>query len=275
MACALIKGHTAVCPYRNNGETMRLRVLGCYGGETPDHKTTSFLVDDTLLIDAGSACSGLALDDQLKIRNILLSHTHMDHIRSIPFLLDNVLGKINHKITVWGIPEVLELLHANLFNGIIWPDFTQIPTPEKALLVLKPLEPGQETEVDGYRVTAIPVNHTVPTAGFIVDDGAMSLLYSGDTWETEEIWKAGNARANLKVVLAETSFPAEMARFGDVTKHLTTGNLPGELAKLNRPNARVFVYHTKPAYTAAIIAELAAVTDYDIQVMADGETYTF
>lgn len=254
---------------------MRLRVLGCYGGETPDHKTTSFLVDDTLLIDAGSACSGLTIEEQTKVKHILLSHTHMDHIRSIPFLLDNVLGRISHKITIWGLPEVLELLHDNLFNGIIWPDFTKIPTPEKALLVLKPLEPRQETEVEDYRVTAIPVNHTVPTAGFIIDDGTMSLLYSGDTSETEEIWKAGNARANLKVVLAETSFPAEMARFGDVTKHLTTGNLPGELAKLNRPDTRVFVYHTKPAHTTAIAAELAAIRDYDIRVMADGEAYTF
>ncbi|MDH4101135.1 MAG: 3',5'-cyclic-nucleotide phosphodiesterase [Nitrospirota bacterium] len=254
---------------------MQLRVLGCYGGETPDHRTSSFLVDDSLLLDAGSACSGLPLEDQLKIKHILLTHTHMDHIRSIPFLLDNVLGKVSHKITIWGIPEVLELLHDNLFNNMIWPDFTKIPTPEKALLVLNPLTPGQETDVDGYKVTAIPVNHTVPTAGFIVDNGEMSLLYSGDTAETDEIWKAGNERANLKVVLAETSFPAEMAKFGDLTKHLTSENLPGELKKLNRPEVPVYIYHTKPAHNATIKSELAAIEGYDIRIMADGESYSF
>lgn len=254
---------------------MRLRVLGCYGGETPEHKTTSFLVDDTLLIDAGSACSGLTVEDQCKIKHILLSHTHMDHIRSIPFLLDNILGKVSHKLTIWGMAEVLELLHANLFNGIIWPDFTKIPTPEKALLILKPLEPGVETAIDGYRVTAIPVNHTVPTSGFIVDDGNTSLLYSGDTTETEDIWKAGRARANLKAVLAETSFPAEMARFGDVTKHLTTGNIASELSKLARPEVSVLIYHTKPAYTESITTELAAIKDYKLRVITDGECFTF
>lgn len=254
---------------------MQLRVLGCYGGETPEHKTTSFLVDDTLLIDAGSACSGLTVEDQCKIKHILLSHTHMDHIRSIPFLLDNILGKVSHKLTIWGMAEVLELLHANLFNGVIWPDFTKIPTPEKALLVLKPLEPGVETEIDGYRVTAIPVNHTVPTSGFIVDDGNASLLYSGDTTETDDIWMAGKARANLKAVLAETSFPAEMARFGEVTKHLTTGNIASELSKLARPEVSVLIYHTKPAYTDSITTELAAIRDYKLRVIADGERFTF
>ncbi len=170
---------------------MKLQVLGCSAVELPKANLSSFLVDGKLLLDAGTI--GPALDEgrQWKIRNVLITHAHLDHIKDLPFFADNIsIRKRKHHVTVISIPKVIIAIKNNLFNDTVWPDFTKIPTPENPIIRLKSVKTEKPFTVDGYTVTAYKVNHTVPTVGYLIENArGRRLLYLGDTGQNEKIWK--------------------------------------------------------------------------------------
>ncbi|OLC41386.1 MAG: hypothetical protein AUH74_06105 [Nitrospirae bacterium 13_1_40CM_4_62_6] len=181
---------------------MKIRVLGCHGsdqvlnGSRGAHqcRTCAFLVNETVLVDAGTVGTALRLDEQKRIRHILLSHLHHDHIQGLPTLADNLVDAPDEPVTLTSIPSVLKGLQTHVFNDKVYPNFLKLPDPRHPVFVCRSLKPGKESELDGLRVTAIPVNHLVPTVGFLIRDNGSSFLYSGDTYVTEEIWKVA-ARA--------------------------------------------------------------------------------
>jgi cAMP phosphodiesterase len=192
-----------------------IRVLGCHGSElTIDDgkgglracRTCGFLVNDTCMVDAGSVSEGLMDAEQSKIRNVLLSHAHLDHIKGLPLLADNMAGRtLGGVIKVWSLPEVLEDLQRHIFNDVIYPDFTRLPTLEEAPLSYSPFRDETPITVDGLHVTSVRVNHTVPAVGFIIRDQESALLYSGDTSETRRIWEVGAKEPRLRAAFIETS----------------------------------------------------------------------
>jgi ribonuclease BN (tRNA processing enzyme) len=163
-----------------------------------------------------------------------------------------------HSVVLSSIPPVLDGLQAYVFNGEVYPDFLTLPNPQQSMFVCRSLEVGKEYELSGLHVTAIPVNHLVPTIGFIIRDGDASFVYSGDTHDTEELWRAAAKERTLKAALIETSFPDEMQELARVSKHLTPSLFAHQFRKLGRPELPVYVYHVKPRFREEIRRQLAA-----------------
>jgi ribonuclease BN (tRNA processing enzyme) len=171
---------------------MRIQVLGCSGAELPNKNMTGFLIDGDLLLDAGTIGEALPKSAQWKIRNILVTHPHLDHVKAIPFFLDNIVtADRDQQVTLYSDPRVIKALRQHLFNGLIWPDFTKIPSAEERILTLKEIPLEEPLEVDGYEVTAFKVHHTTPAIGYLLKNReGKKLLYTGDTGPTKAIWRA-------------------------------------------------------------------------------------
>lgn len=261
---------------------MKIRVLGCHGSDqvldesrgSHQCRTCAFLVDETVLVDAGTVGTALRLDEQRRIRHILLSHLHHDHIQGLPTLADNLAEERDGSVALLSIPPVLKGLRAHVFNDKVYPNFLKLPNPRHPVFVARVLEPGKESEVAGLRVTAIPVNHLVPAVGFLIRDKGAAFLYSGDTFETEEIWKAAAGEPTLKAAFIETSFPDSMAELARASKHLTPSVFAREFRKIGRPELPVYVYHLKPRVREQIKRELARLGIAKLTVLEEGQEIT-
>ena len=177
---------------------MQIKVLGCSGGIGGDKRTTSLLVDDDVLIDAGTGVGDLSLAALLKIDHIFVTHTHLDHIGFIPLLVDTVMGLRTQPVTLHATAEVIEILKAHIFNWLIWPDFNQIPNANNPFLVYHQMNVGDTVRVNHKTISALPANHVVPAVGYQIDGGANSLVFTGDTAGGKDFWHAVNKINNLK-----------------------------------------------------------------------------
>ena len=247
---------------------MIIRVLGSAGAEFPNFNPPAFLVDDVLLIDAGTTGAVLSAAEQERIRYIFLSHAHLDHVRGIPSLADNiVIGNCRAHLEVVSIPEAIATLRTHLLNDTLWPDFSCIPTPEEPVVSYREIEAEEEVQVGDYTVTAYRVNHTVPAVGYIVRSGGKALLYSGDTGPTDRLWEAARG---LSAMIVEVSFPNEMEGLALMTGHLTSRLLAIELGKLGELPPRIFITHPKPQYYELIRRELAELGIPQVELLRDG-----
>lgn len=250
---------------------MKLRVLGSAGAELPDFRPPAFLLDDQLLLDAGTIGAVLSEEEQWKIHTIFITHSHLDHIRSIPALADNVIiSKQLHTVSVLSTVEVITAMQNHLFNNVIWPDFSNIPSTDNPVIKFTAINPYQEYSINNYRVTAIPVNHTVPTVGYQVKAGGKTLVYTGDTGPTEEIWQYCSGADAL---IVEVSFPNAMKELAQLTKHLTASMLVEELAKIATLPKRFLITHPKPQYYEIIRREIEALPFDCIELLRDGSVY--
>ncbi|MBI5894239.1 MAG: 3',5'-cyclic-nucleotide phosphodiesterase [Deltaproteobacteria bacterium] len=255
---------------------MKLRVLGCFGAEMPGYKVTSFLINEDTLLDAGTVVSSLTLEEQMKIKNVIISHTHLDHIKDILFLADNLIGK-GLTVNIISAPYVLDSLKSHILNDAIWPDFTMLPTIADAVLKLVPAEVGAELSLGDITIKPVNVNHTVPAVGYIIKNKNSAFVYTGDTGPTDAIWEEAKKEPNLKFIIVEASFPNSMENIANASKHMTSYDLVGELKKLGKSGITVYVTHMKPQYLDIIKNELKAVNDLCscISVLELGEVIEF
>lgn len=254
---------------------MHVRVLGSAGSEGPGLNLSAFLIDDFLLLDSGTVALSLDRQAQCRITHIFLTHAHLDHIRGIPFLVDNLVSMDRpREVLVLGGREAIAALRKNIFNNQIWPDFTTIPDKDNPVLRYQAISTRKPVVVGNYRVQAVRVNHVVASYGYIVEDGADALLvYTGDTGPTTAIWKrVGSRRVNALII--EVSFPNELSELALATGHLTPALLEGEMRKMERIPDTIFVSHLKPAYRARIESQLAKIAGADLEVLSDGKTFT-
>lgn len=259
---------------------MKIAILGCHGSEgildteegRRSYNTCGFLLNDSLLLDAGTAASALSLDEQQEIRYIVLSHLHFDHIKGLPTLADNLSEHIQAPITVAGIPEVMIGLRRHIFNTDVYPDFFAIPSTDRPTFASKDLKPGNAYSFLDVEITPILVNHTVPTSGFIVQHHSSAFVYSGDTFATEELWHEARRLSHLKAAFIECSYPNSQDSLARASKHLTPTSLAQEFRKLDRPDIALYVYHLKPAYKAQIVQELRALHIPTLHVIEEGQT---
>ncbi|MBI4690761.1 MAG: MBL fold metallo-hydrolase [Nitrospirae bacterium] len=249
---------------------MRIKVLGCSGAEFPGFNPPGFLIDGKMLLDAGTIGAYLSENAQWKIRHIIVSHAHLDHIRGIPFLADNIIIKNKtHNVTVIGISPVLKALKDNLLNNVVWPDFTTIPDRENAVLKLMKIKAGETIRINSYKVTAHKVNHSVPAAGYIIEDGrGKKLLYTGDTGPTNTIWRKAD---KIDCAIIEVSFPNRMEALAVETGHLTPELLKKEIAKMEIIPDRVLITHPKPQHITTIAHEVKKLRMSNIRILKDGE----
>ena len=235
---------------------MRLRVLGCSGSiGGQQNRTTSFLVDQNILVDAGTGVGDLSLAELTLIDHIFVPHSHLDHVNSIAFFLDSVGALRPKPVTVYATGPTIAILKKNLFNWDIWPDFTVIPTPEEPWLRYEEIEVGETVALNGGKITVLPAIHTVPAVGYQLDSGKGSLVFTGDTGPNDALWSVVNRIENLKYLIIETSFSDKDRELAEVSKHLCPSTVAGELAKLKRP-AEIYITHLKPSEIELTMQEI-------------------
>ena len=235
---------------------MRLRVLGCSGGIGGRHlRTTSFLVDGDVLIDAGTGVGDLTLAELSQIDHVFVTHSHLDHVGSIPFMVDTVGGMRSRPLIVHATQPTIEILRNHLFNWSIWPDFAEIPSPQAPFLRYEEIELGKPVTLAGRRFTPIPARHTVPAVGYHLDSGAASLVFTGDTGPNDALWQTVNRIANLKFLIIETAFSNKERQLAEVSRHLCPQMLAEELGKLER-NAEIYITHLKPGEIEPTMLEI-------------------
>ncbi len=222
---------------------MKVKVLGCSGSETIGHMPPGFLVNDVMMLDAGTITAALSIEPQSRITDVLISHTHLDHIKAILFLADNIIGRIRKPVNIRTIPKVIDAIRKHLMNGIIWPDFTKIPTSRNPVLAYKPMQVGTPVKIGGLKVKAIPMNHPVPTVGFLVERWkSLRSLYSADTGPNEGLWKEAAKAKNLKAIIVDTSFPNSFEMIADASGHFTPAQLHNDLIKARLDNSVPILY---------------------------------
>jgi ribonuclease BN (tRNA processing enzyme) len=236
---------------------MQIKVLGCSGGIGGDMRTTALLLDDDVLIDAGTGVGDLSLEALLKIDHIFVTHTHIDHIGFIPLLLDTVMGLREKPVTLHGTCEVIDILKQHIFNWLVWPDFSKIPNSAFPFLIYNEIKLGESVQINHRAITALPANHVVPAVGYLVECGANSVVFTGDTAGGEDFWHAVNQINNLKYLIIETAFSNAEAHLATLSKHLCPDTLAIELLQL-KSAPQVFITHLKPEEGATIMQEIAA-----------------
>jgi ribonuclease BN (tRNA processing enzyme) len=245
---------------------MELRVLGCSGGEAEGNRLTGLLVNGTVAIDAGSLTQALTLEEQVAIRQIFISHSHLDHICTLPFFTKNIFGHTDVPVEIHALPETLDALRRHLFNDEIWPDFSVIPSPDNPIIRFSEIEPGRVYDVEGLRITPIPVNHLVPCVGYRVEDDHSAFIFSSDTAETDKVYELANATPNLRLFITEASFPNAQGWLADAAKHLTPEKLGKELKKL-KVDVPVGIYHLTPGDRPIMLPELKALKDKRLKLL--------
>ncbi len=249
---------------------MQLTVLGPHGGELPGCRSTCFLLDGVLALDAGALTSTLPLDELIKVDDILLTHSHFDHVKDLPLLADVLVGRRDAPVTIHANTECIATLKKNLFNNVLWPDFTRIPTAKNPVFRLKAFKSGAKFKIGRFQVRSVPVTHPVESCGFVLSDGEASMAMSGDTGPTEKFWKVLNTVEDLKLLLLETSFPNALQALADISGHFTPQTMLAELEKFDRRDCEVVLYHLKPAFVDVLKRE---VKQMPVRVCEQGETY--
>lgn len=236
---------------------MNVRVLGCSGGIGARARTTSFLVDDDILIDAGTGVEDLTIAELTSIDHVFLTHSHLDHIAALPLVVDSVGARRGKPLVVHALPETIAALKAHIFNWVIWPDFTEIPHYDRPWMRFEPLTVGGVVEVGGRWIRSLAANHTVPALGFHLYNARAALVFSGDTGPNDEFWRQVNGVQNLRYLIIETAFSNREQDLAVTARHLYPIQLAEELSKLQR-EPQVLITHLKPSDADLIAREVQA-----------------
>jgi ribonuclease BN (tRNA processing enzyme) len=234
---------------------------------------TTYLINETVAIDAGSLGLIGPIEEMSKVRHVFLTHSHLDHVASLPPFLDAVYDGSGDCVIIHGPEHTLEALKTDLFNNRLYPDFLKISTFRPPYLKLNTLQSGVPLDLPGLRVTPVEVNHVVPTFGYVVDDGKTGVVFPSDTAPTEEIWKVANACPHLKAVFLECTFPNSMLWLAEIAKHLTPDLYAQEMKKVNRP-VRYVTVHMHPRHRPIVANELLAMKLPGVEIGEAGRTYT-
>ncbi len=254
---------------------MKLRVLGCSGGIGGNFRTTSFLLDHDVLIDAGTGLSELSLAEMTMIDHIFITHSHLDHIACLPLLVDSVGFMRDDPLIIHATAETLAILQTHIFNWEIWPDFAAIPNLHQPVMRYEEIKLGVAVAIGGRQLTPLPVNHVVPAIGFQIDSGKSSLVFSGDTTTCDAFWREVNRIPNLRYLIVETAFSDAEKELAVLSKHLCPSLLAEELAKLQlRPE--IFITHLKPGEVELTMSEInRRVRGFSPQILQNGQEFEF
>jgi ribonuclease BN (tRNA processing enzyme) len=235
----------------------------------------SIVVDDRVAIDAG--CLALACSDVQRdqVRDIVLTHTHLDHIAGLPMFIDDLFSALTEPLRIHATHEMVEILERDVFNWAIYPRFSELSNDHGPVVEYCEFERGASFQVAHLRVRSVAVNHKVSASGYIVSDGDGHVVITGDTAETDEIWEIANELTNIKAVLVECAFPDELGELAHVSNHLTPGRLATELAKLSSRNYPVHVINIKPTYRQRVIDQITSLGLQDVHILEIGKVYQF
>ena len=250
---------------------MRIRTLGCSGGIGAGSRTSAMLVDNDVLIDAGTGIGDLALAELHAIRHVFLTHAHLDHIAGLPMLVDaNYEDDFEVPVTVYARTETLEAIRAHLFNDVIWPDFAKIPNPDNPILRFRVCNPGDRVTIGHRNFDAVDVSHSVPSLGYTVQNSGGAFAVSGDTKTNETLWPALNACDDLRALVIEVSFPDELEALANTAGHYTPKTMCADLDRLEH-EPEIWLTGMKPGEEARILRQVIdAAPERNIRMLARG-----
>lgn len=237
---------------------MRITILGCSGGVAADLRTTCLLLDDDILIDAGTGAGDLTLAGMQRIKTVFLTHSHLDHVALLPMLADTVGPHRDVPLIVYALPETIAVLKQDMFNFRLWPDYTTLPSPDKPYVVFRPITAGQAVELSGRKITPLPAKHAVPGVAYQLDSSKASFVFSGDTTYHEPFWDALNAIGNLQYLMIEVTFLNHNMAGAEVSGHMRPELLARGLKRLSQP-VRLLITHMEPGSEDATMAEILTV----------------
>jgi ribonuclease BN (tRNA processing enzyme) len=253
---------------------MKIRVLGAYGAEGLGQRPTAFLVNERILVDAGTVGGALGNTEACLIQHAIVSHAHLDHVAGLAFLTETIAfaGERRDPLVVTSVEPVVHALRTGVFNNVAWPDFAEIPAGAP-VMTYRTLVEDAEQRVGDLWVTPVAVHHSVPTSGFILHDGSTGFIFSGDTGPTQAIWKAARGLRGLRAIILECAYPNRMSALADIACHMTPQRIARELDKLPA-DVPVWIYHIKPQFFDEIAAELAPIDPARISILEQDKTYS-
>ena len=253
---------------------MQLRILGCSGGIGQQLRTSSYLIDEDILLDAGTGVGDLSMDEMRKIKHIFITHSHMDHIVSIPLMVDTLFSSLKQPLEIHARVETIAVLKQHIFNWSIWPDFSALPDKQSPALVFRPMQPGDVLDIDGRRIEMIEVSHTVPACGYAVTSAGRTLVYSGDTSTNDTLWTCLNKYARVDFMIVETAFSNHEMQLSKLAKHYCPDLLAADLKKF-RHRPPLGISHLKPGEEQRIMEEcqIAMGSEWSLHQLATGETF--
>jgi ribonuclease BN (tRNA processing enzyme) len=235
---------------------MKVRVLGCSGAIAKDCRTTSFLLDHDVLVDAGTGVGDLTIDEMASIDHVLLTHSHLDHIAALPLMVDACAARRSTPLQIHALQATIDALKTHIFNNVIWPDFSSIPTPAAPFVSFHPLVCGQTLALGGKQIEVLPALHTVPAVGYAVSAGHGCWVFTGDTGENPALWARLN-QLDVAMLVIETAFSNRESALAQRSRHLSPDVLASELDRIvPGKNYPIYITHTKPAETELIMAEI-------------------
>jgi len=256
-----------------HGTTIALRALGPYGGSAPGYRLTTFLLDGETALDAGCLSDALPLTAQRRVRRVLLTHAHFDHIASLPLLCDNLYGQ-RRPLEILAPAPVLATLSKDVFNNRVWPDFTRLPSRARPTLWMRGLAEGKPFRAGALTVTPFAVRHTVPAYGYLVSKRGRSVLFSGDTRPTDRLWDIACRARNLKAIFLEVSFSDAQEPLALASGHFTPRLLRLDLPKAP-PRVPIYLYHMKPPSLSRIRREIAALKEPRVKLLDSERSFRF
>ncbi|AXX92298.1 hypothetical protein CPU12_08975 [Malaciobacter molluscorum LMG 25693] len=234
----------------------KIKILGAYGGKGIDANNTSIQIDRCSVIDAGNIIKAIG-DDAKYIDNIFLTHSHLDHIIDIPFLVESFYEVRNKPIKIYALKETIEHLNRYIFNWNIWPDFSDIDLiNQKHSIEFIEIQVNKILQFRNFSIKPIKTNHTISSCGYVITKDENSIFFTGDTFICDEIWEEINQNLSIKQLIVDVSFPSRLEVAAQTSKHLTLKLFKEELTKLKRDDVKIYINHLKPTYIDEITEEL-------------------
>jgi ribonuclease BN (tRNA processing enzyme) len=246
------------------------------GDQSQTQSLTTFLINDTIAIDAGSLGFSLSGEQLARVGHVIITHSHLDHVASLPIAIAEVFPRLKRPMRIYATADVLKAVQEHLLNGVIWPDFSRIKmlNSERMALEFIPIQHHKTFEIDGVKITPVPVHHEVPTIGIVAEAADATVAFTSDTSATDDIWAVASQRGTLRAIFVDCSFPDEMEELARQSGHLTPKMVAAEAAKLSRP-ARIICVHIKPDTRERVLAQLVSHRGEQIGPVEIGKTYVF
>lgn len=247
--------------FDDSGQASRRQHLAC------------FVIDDLVALDAGSLATSTSSIQKEKIRNVILTHAHLDHVAGLPLFIDDCFATLREPITVHATQQVIEVLETNIFNWDVYPRFSELENEFGKVLQYKDIRPQTIHTVEHLKVEAIEVNHKVPSVGFIIEDENSKFAMTGDTAEVDSFWQRVNQEDSLQALFIECAFPNQLEELSRNSHHLTPGRLQTELKKFNHRDCPIFIINIKPMYYEQVCEQILNSNISNLKIMQPGEIY--
>lgn len=243
------------------------------GQAGPEQRLTCYLIDDFVAIDAGSLAIALTDKQRESVRDVIVTHPHIDHIASLPIFIDDLFGNLKTPVRIHATQEVIEILERDVFNWTVYPRFSELKNEFGAVMEYVPFEEEKEFSIGHLKIKTVQVNHNVPTVGLLISDDKTTIAFTSDTYKTEKFWELVNNTPKVDALFIEASFPNGMSELAEVSRHFTPATMKEELEKLTHTDLEILVVHIKPTYRGEVMKELEDLNLHNLQIMKTDKVY--